>query len=147
MLEVAPEHEGGAVAVRLAELVARRDVGYTFAETEVLEPRRLADVEVIDGVQVVIEAGFGRLLGGKTAAVVEPTLDNEDVESSLGEIAAEHEAVMAGADDDPIVVPFEGVHVSPSRFAVLRFCAAFPAGGRIRKVPGTFRQSHAHGNA
>ena len=101
--------------MRLAEFVARRDVGHTFAETEVLEPRRLADVEVIDRMQVVIEAGFGRLLGGKTAAVVEPTLDNEDVESSLGEIAAEHEAVMAGADDDAIVVAFEGVHVSLSR--------------------------------
>jgi hypothetical protein len=123
--------------VRLAKFVARRDVGHTFAETEVLEPRRLADVEVIDGMQVVIEAGFGRLLGGKTAAVVEPTLDNEDVESSLGEIGAEHEAVMAGADDDAIVVAFEGVHVSLSRFAVLRFCAAFPAVGSIGKVPDT----------
>ena len=64
--------------------------------------------------QVVIEAGFGRLLGGKTAAVVEPTLDNEDVESSLGEIGAEHEAVMAGANDDAIVVALEDVHVSLS---------------------------------
>ena len=69
--------------MRLAEFVARRDVGHTLAETEVLEPRRLADVEVIDGVQVVIEAGFGRLLGGKTAAIVEPTLDNEDSSPAL----------------------------------------------------------------
>src|SRR5262249_21369739 len=112
----------------------------TFAETEVLEPRRLADMKVIDGVQVVIEARLGRLLGGKTAAVVEPTLDNEDVESSLGEIAAEHEAVMAGAGDDAIVVAFDGVHGSLSRVAVLRFCAAFPAVGRIGKVPDTLRE-------
>jgi hypothetical protein len=74
------------------------------------------------------------------AAVVEPTLDNEDVESSLGEIGAEHEAVMAGADDDAIVVAFEGVHVSLSRFAVLRFCAAVPAVCRIGKVPDTLRK-------
>jgi hypothetical protein len=79
LLEVAPEHEGGAVTVRLAEFVARRDVGHTFAETEVLEP----------------------------------TLDNEDVESSLGEIGAEHEAVMAGTNDDAIVVAFESVHGAP----------------------------------
>src|SRR5262249_51563829 len=111
LVEVAPEYEGGAITVRLAEFVARRDVGHTFAETEVLEPRRLADVKVIDRMQVVIEAGFGHLLGAKTAAVVEPTLDNEDVESSLDEIGAEHEAVMAGANDDAIVVAFEGVHV------------------------------------
>src|SRR5262245_58389723 len=47
LLEV--EHEGGTVTMRLAEFVARRDVGHTLAETEVLEPRRLADMEVIDG--------------------------------------------------------------------------------------------------
>ena len=104
--------------VCLAEFVAGRDVGHTFAETEVLEPRRLADVEVIDGMQVVIEAGFGHLFGAKTAAVVEPTLDNQDVESSLGEIGAEHEAVMAGTNDDAIVGAFEGVHVA------LSFCAS-----------------------
>jgi hypothetical protein len=58
--------------MRLSELVARRDVGHPVPETEVLEPRRLANVEVIDGMQVVIEAGFGCLFGAKTAAVVEP---------------------------------------------------------------------------
>jgi hypothetical protein len=47
---------------------------------------------------------------------------------------------MAGADDDAIVVAFEGVHVSLSRFAVLRFCAAFRAVGRIGKVPDTLRE-------
>src|SRR4051812_47382563 len=109
--------------MRLAEFVARRDVGHTFAETEVLEPRRLANVEVIDGVQVVIEAGFGHLFCAKTTAVIEPTLDNEDVESSLGEIGAEHEAVMASTNDDAIVVAFEGVHVCSLG---LRFCAPFP---------------------
>src|SRR5262249_2128483 len=147
LVEVAPEYEGGAITVRLAEFVARRDVGHTFAETEVLEPRRLADVEVIDGMQVVIEAGFGCLLGAKTAAVVEPTLDNEDVESSLGEIGAEHEAVMAGADDDAIIVAVEGVHVSLCRFAVLRFCAPFPAAGRSGKVPDTLRKGEPRESA
>ena len=97
--------------MRLAEFVARRDVGHTLAETKVLEPRRLADMEVIDGMQVVIEAGCGRLFGAETAAVLEPALDVEDVEPSLGEIGAEHEAVMAGTDDDAIIVAFEGVHV------------------------------------
>jgi hypothetical protein len=121
LFEVTPENEGGAIAMRLAEFVARRDVGYTFAEAEVLEPGRLANVEVIDGVQIVIEAGLGSLLGAKTTAVVQPALDNEDVESSLGEIRAEHEAVMTGSNDDPVVTPLEGVHVCS---LVLCFCAS-----------------------
>src|SRR5262245_30076926 len=111
--------------MRLAEFVARRDIGHAFAEAAVLEPRRLVDMEVIDGMQVVIEAGFGHLFGAKTAAVVEPTLDNEDVESSLGKIRAEHEAVMAGTNDDAIVVAFKGVQVCS---LVLCFCAPFPRG-------------------
>jgi len=120
LLEVAPEHEGGAVPVRLAELVARRDVGHAFAETEVLEPGRLADVEVIDGMQVVIEAGLGCLLGAETAAVVEAPLDKEDVQSGPGEIGAEHQAVVSGANDDAVVIAFEGVHVCFSRFVLRR---------------------------
>src|SRR5262249_56166343 len=116
LLEVAPEHEGGAITVRLAEFVARRDIGHAFAEAEVLEPRRLADMEVIDGMQVVIEAGFSHLFGAKTAAVVEPTLDNEDVESTLGKIRAEHEPVMARPNHAPIVVPFKALQVSSPVF-------------------------------
>src|SRR5262249_22888521 len=92
--------------------------------------------------QVVIEAGFGRVLGGKTAAVVEPTLDNEDVESSLGEIGAEHEAVMASANDDAIVVVFKGVHVCS---LVLRLRAPLPAAGRTGKNNGYFAQRRADG--
>src|SRR5262245_24845269 len=101
-------------------------------------------MEVIDGMQVVIEAGFGHLFGAKTAAVVEPTLDNEDVESSLGKIRAEHEAVMAGTNDDAIVVAFEGVQVCT---LVLCFCAPFPGGqqavGRIGKIPDSLRKGEA----
>jgi hypothetical protein len=48
--------------------------------------------------------------------------------------------VMAGADDDAIVVAFEGVHVSLSRFAVLRFCAAFRLLAASEKVPDTLRK-------
>jgi hypothetical protein len=121
--------------VRLAEFVARRDVDHAFAETEVLEPRRLADVEVIDGMKIVIEAGLGCLFGAKTAAVVEPTFDNENVESCLGEIGAEHEAVMAGPNDDAIVVAFEGVHVLLSHFVLV---------SRFRSSPHSAARSFAN---
>src|SRR4029079_2889079 len=56
LFQVAAENKRRAVEMRLAELVARRDVADAVGEVEVLEPRRLADVEVIDGVQVVVEA-------------------------------------------------------------------------------------------
>jgi hypothetical protein len=68
-------------------------------------------VEVIDGMQVVIEAGLGFLLGAEAAAVVEATLDKEDVQAGLCEIGAKDEAVVTGADDDAVVIAFEGVPV------------------------------------
>src|SRR5262249_11707397 len=104
-------------------------------------------MEVIDGMQVVIEAGFSPLFGAKTAAVVEPTLDNEDVESTLGKIRAEHEAVMAGANDDAIVVAFEGVQVCS---LVLCFCAPLRRSescGQDRKNTGYSAQRRADGKS
>ena len=47
---------------------------------------------------------------------------------------------MAGANDDAIVVALEGVHVSLSRFAVLRLRAHFPAAGKPGKVPDNLRK-------
>ena len=58
--------------MRLTELVARRDVLDAIGEIEVFEPRRLADVEMIDRMQVVIEARRGRLLGDQRAAALMP---------------------------------------------------------------------------
>ena len=87
LFEIAAEHQRGAVAVRLAELVARRDVGDAFVQAQILEPRRLADVEMIDRMQVVIEAGQRHFAGAQAAAVVEPPLDQQDVEPCAGEIA------------------------------------------------------------
>ena len=57
LFEIAAEHQRPAVAMRLAEFVARRDVGDACRRDQVLEPRRIADVEMIDRMEVVIEAG------------------------------------------------------------------------------------------
>ena len=43
LVEVAAEHERGAVEMGLAELVARGDVADLVGEVEILEPGRLAD--------------------------------------------------------------------------------------------------------
>jgi hypothetical protein len=48
LVEIAPEHQRGAVAVRLAELVARRDVSDLVVEPQVLEPGSFADMKMID---------------------------------------------------------------------------------------------------
>jgi hypothetical protein len=93
--------------MRLTEFVARRDVGDLVAETEILEPRRLADVEVIDRMQVVVEAGLGHLLGREPAAISQASFQQKDVETSFGQISAENQAMMAGTNDDPIIASFQ----------------------------------------
>src|SRR5215468_1050231 len=107
LVEITPEHERGAVPMRLPELVARRDVGDLVVQPQVLEPGRLADVEMIDGMQIVIEARLGDLARRKSATVAEPSLDQQNIEASAREIAAEDQAVMAGTDDDAVIVSLQ----------------------------------------
>ena len=127
LLEVAAEHQRGAVAVRLAELVGRRDVGDPLGQPEVLEPGRLADVEVIDRMQVVVEARQGGFPGAEPAAIVEPALEQENVEPLARQVASEHQPVVAGADDDAVIGTVEGV--LHCRSASLR--PAFPGIGDL----------------
>ena len=87
----------------LAEFVARRDVGYPRIEPEILEPGRLADVEMIDRVQVVVETRQRHLARAQAAAIGQPPLHQQNVEAGAGEIAAEDQPVMAGADDDAVI--------------------------------------------
>ena len=96
---------------RLAEFVARRDIGHAFAEAEVLEPRRLVDMEVIDGMQVVMEAGFGHLFGAKTAAVVEYSLANSVIPYRHGGLRL----VAMAAEEDPTGDP-SGENCGPRLF-------------------------------
>ena len=103
LLEVAAQHQRGAVEMRLAELVARRDVGHPAIEPEILEPGRLGDVEMVDRMQVVIEARPGHLAGRKPAAIGQAAFDQQDLQARPGEIRAQHQAVVAGADDDAVV--------------------------------------------
>jgi hypothetical protein len=60
-------------------------------------------MEMIDRMQVVIEAGCGHFLGHECAAVLQAPVDYQDVEAAAGEIGPKHQAVVAGADDDPVV--------------------------------------------
>src|SRR5262249_35754567 len=69
LVEIATKHERSAVAMGLAEFVARGDVSDLVVKAQILEPGRLADMEMIDRMEVVIEARPGALVGGKPAAV------------------------------------------------------------------------------
>ncbi len=55
----------------------------------ILEPRRFGNVEVIDRMQVVIEAGGGDFFSRQSAAVLQAPVDQQDAQAGLGEIAAE----------------------------------------------------------
>jgi len=72
-----PEHERRGVAVRLAEFVARRDVGDAVFEAEILEPRRFGNMEMIDRMQIVIEARRRDFFGGQAAAILQVPVDQQ----------------------------------------------------------------------
>src|SRR5580704_16610230 len=103
LFQVAPKDERAAVAMRLPEFVARRDVGHFVAKPEIGEPRRVADMEMIDRMQVVIEARLSDFLGAQTAAVLQTPVDEQYVEAALRQIRSQDHAVVAGADDDAVV--------------------------------------------
>src|SRR6185437_641616 len=50
-----------------------------------------------------LEARQRHLAGAQAAAIGQPPLDQQDLEAGAGEIGAEDEAVMTGADDDAVV--------------------------------------------
>src|SRR5262245_35745193 len=93
--------------MRLAELVARRDVVDAVGEAEVLEPRRLGDVEVVDRMQIVVEAWRRHFLRTEPAAVLQAAIHHQDVEAALLQVRAEHQPVVAGADDDAVVAALQ----------------------------------------
>ena len=58
---------------------------------------------MVDGVEVVAEAGQRPLLRAETAAVLAPSLDKQDLEAGLRQIVTEDQAVVARPDDDAVV--------------------------------------------
>src|SRR5262249_20721575 len=106
-LQIAAKDERRAIVVRLAKFVARRDVDHAFVQIQVFEPRSLADVEVIDRMKVVIEPGQRHLARTKATAIGEAPLSQKDAQAGAGEIGAEDQAVMPGADDDAVIGFFQ----------------------------------------
>ena len=72
--------------MRLAEFIARRDVAHALGKAQIVEPGRFADVEMIDRMQVVIEAGRRHLFGDQCAAVLQPPVDQEDIEPAARKV-------------------------------------------------------------
>ncbi len=123
----------------LAELVAGCDVSDALAQVQILEPGRFADVEMIDRMQIVVEARQRDLARAQSAAIGQSPVDQEDIEAGAGQIAAEDQPVVAGADDDAVVgffqrlgqrSKFPGEIASP---AVLR--TTVPVGRRTGQCP------------
>ncbi len=109
LFAIASEHQRGAVAVGLAEFVARRDVGDPVFEAEILEPGRLRNMEMINGMQIVVEARDRCLLGAQPAAVFQPPVHQEHIEAGFRQVAAKDQAMMAGADNDAVVGLVQGL--------------------------------------
>src|SRR5262245_57178743 len=89
--------------MRLAEFIARRDVSDAFTQVQILEPGRLADVEVIDGMQVVIEARQRHFARAQAAAVSQAAVHQQDVEARAGEVGAQDQAMVSGTDNDAVI--------------------------------------------
>lgn len=107
LFQIAAEDERAAVAMRLTEFVARSDVIHLVAEPEIGEPRRMTDMEMIDRMQVVIEAPFGDFLRAQAAAVLQSPVDEQYVETALRQIRSQDHAVVAGADNDAVVTAIQ----------------------------------------
>ena len=70
---------------------------------------------MIYGMQIVIEARQRGFLGHQAAAIIQPTIDDEDFEARAREIAAEHETLMTRADDDAVIGLFKSLGHASSR--------------------------------
>ena len=117
--------------MRLAEFIARRDVSHACAQVQILEPRRFADMEMIDRVQIVMEAGQRHFSCAQSAAIGETPLHEQNVEAGAGKIAAEDQPVVAGADDDAVIGFFERLR---QRLDVLSVGPR--SGARAARLPG-----------
>jgi hypothetical protein len=68
----------------------------------------MPDMEMIDRVEVVIEAGLRDLLGAQPAAVLQPTVDKKNSEAGLCEIASQNQTMVSRTDDYSVVASFQG---------------------------------------
>src|SRR3972149_5896770 len=60
-------------------------------------------MEMVDGMKIVVEAGERHFPGRQSSAIVQPPLQQQDAQTRLREIAAEHEPMVPRADDDTVV--------------------------------------------
>src|SRR5215831_16384188 len=125
--------------MRLTELITRRDVSDALVQIEVLEPGRFADVEMIDRMQVVVEARQRDLARAQSAAIGQPTIDQQDVEAGARQIAAEDQSVVPGADDNAVVGFFDclGQRPFPRRTCIDCRLANYTAGRPAQRSMAT----------
>src|SRR5262249_16832554 len=96
----------------LAEFVTRRDVGKALVQVQVLEPGRLADMEMIDRMQIVVEARQRDFPRAQSAAISKPTVDQQDVEARASQITSKDQPVVSGTDNYAVIGFFERIRQS-----------------------------------
>ena len=94
-LAVAEDHVHDGIRVEVLEPVVLR-------EAELLDRRARLDQVVGGRARVVVEAGERELLGRGVAADDRPRLEDEHLETRLGEIGGRDEAVVARPGDDDV---------------------------------------------
>ena len=93
--------EFGAVLEQVGPLhLAAHQLEAVAVQFEILVGRPVGPDEV--GVQVVVEAGLGDLLGDGRPAVRQPPLENQRAQPLACHVSAQGQTVVAAADDDPV---------------------------------------------
>ena len=109
--QIAPEHKRRSVEMRLPEFIAGRDVGDLVVQLQIPKPRRVRNVEVIDRMKIVIEAGLRDLPRRQAASIIEPPLDQQNPQPGFGQIGRQYQSVLPCSDNDSIVVFLQGLHI------------------------------------
>ena len=99
----------------LAELIARRDVSDALVQIEILEPWCFANVEMIDRVQIVIEAGQRDLACAQSAAIGQPSVDQQNFETGARQIVPR----ISPWCPAPMMMPYDGIIIGAGHHGLI----------------------------
>ena len=140
-LQVGPPFERAAVAQQQCDIEFGLDVTHTVAvQFEIAEPRHLRDRAVEKGMRVVRETRQARIFQrAQSAARCGRAVEGERAQAAAGEVSLGDEGVVAGAEEDCVVVGHQrrGRNVlrrSSNERTADRFSQGGKSGRRLRLV-------------